>query len=231
MIIGGAFIWISIQRKNAQKHNGQAVALDESKVPEVVDQPKVKTEVDLLLEKTFPIPSYKPLEELVQNWSDVPERAFPTEISVHIALEYQSQKGVSSKTMESDHLARPVSFLQGEIEVVTLDSPALTAKVSMADTDFKRRVIALYEEKKEEKISKILAQRELNRTKAIVHLVRLKLKKDNGLWASNDYTSDWYGLSLLATGNPKHAREVKKAARALAKKYNLGSNPSNKELV
>ena len=437
-------MWIFIQRKNAEKHDDQAVALEESKVPQqapargggkvvepapvVVDKPKeklpevvvqpkvelpkVKTEVDLLLEKSFPIPSYKPLEELVQNWSDVPERAFPDEISVHVALDYQSQKGGGGQTMESGHLAKPVSFQQGEIEVVALDSPDLRAKVSMADTDFKQRVSALYEEKKEEKISKILAQRELNRTKAVEHLAKLKLKKedeakkeikdqaqkniskqgdfsakrygskyrgdywpvtkngknseydhevpmgpiggvvavlynekeaeitglwkkgpgeraglkvgdvlmkvegkkfstygrknadgpsgvpeelglaiidaqaeerplevtvrrggeelvikidlpalppfgdempldcvrsqslitaaaeylieaqkDNGLWASNDYTSAWCGLSLLSTGNPKHAREVKKAARALAKKYDLGSSPSNKDLV
>ncbi|GEM_PF-3822056 len=91
--------------------------------------------------------SYKPLEELVQNWTDVPERAFPTEISVHVALDYQSQKGAAPQAMESGHLAKPVSFQQGEIEVVVLDSPDLRAKVSMADNGFKQRVSALYEEK------------------------------------------------------------------------------------
>jgi len=70
------------------------VVVPKVKVPEVVKEPevvkpKVKTEVDLLLEKNFPLPHYKALEELVQNWSNVPVRAFPDEVMVHVALDYK----------------------------------------------------------------------------------------------------------------------------------------------
>jgi len=53
----------------------------------------------------------------------------------------------------------------------------------------------------------------------------------DGLWIRNDYTNGWCGLALLATGNPKYSRAIKKAARALAERYDLGAKPSRKELI
>ena len=386
------------------------VVVPEKVEPEVVkkpeeEKPKVKTEVDLLLEKKFPLPHYKSLEVLVKNWQEVPQKAFPKQVQVHVSLNYQGKAGGESKMMESEHLAKPLALKSGQLTVVSLDDPQLKATVSLDDTDFKDRVRALYEQKKEEGIAKVLAKRELNRSKAEAYLQKqksrgeqkktrsskgghlsqsdyrkyghkfrgdywpepkngknseydhevpmgpicgvasvlylkkeakivslwkkgpgaraglkegdvliavggkpfkeygkknadgpagvpealglamikaqaenrpleltvlrggekkiikvelpplppfeksmpedarsqalaqsaaeylLEVQKDDGLWNKNDYTNAWCGLALLATGNPKYSRAVKKAARSLAEHYDLGKNPSNKELI
>ena len=41
---------------------------------------KPKSEIDLLLEKRYPMPEIKPLMEIVNNWANVPVNAFPPQV-------------------------------------------------------------------------------------------------------------------------------------------------------
>ncbi|MFC4992741.1 DUF6288 domain-containing protein [Rubritalea tangerina] len=56
-------------------------------------------------------------------------------------------------------------------------------------------------------------------------------QQDQGNWRINDYSAAWCGLALLSTGSKDYSREIKKAARFYADKYDLGPNPSTAELV
>jgi len=83
-----------------------------------------------------------------------------------------------TKTMEAEHLAKPVAFSSGRLTVASLEAPGLRGQISMEATDFKDRVTALYEQKKKEGVLKVLAKREENREKAERYVADLKLKAE-----------------------------------------------------
>lgn len=73
------------------------------------------------------------------------------------------------------------------------------------------------------------ARSEALRNAASEYLV--EIQGDDGKWRANDYTTAWAGIALLSTGDDQYAREIKKAARWLSDKYDLGVNPGRKDFI
>ena len=77
-----------------------------------------KSDLDMLLEQTYPLPDFKPLVELVDNWTNVPTRAFPPEITVNLPVEYELKSGstvIGKSQLPGGHTAKPLKFKPGSL--------------------------------------------------------------------------------------------------------------------
>lgn len=115
-----------------------------------------KSDLEELLERTFPLPDFPPLDELVEGWKNVPARAFPPQVTVNVALEYQNRAG-AKKTAPAGHQIQPLEVRDGRLLVGFEEMRAL---VAIDDTDFKTRVETLYQEGIARAKAGVLAQRE-----------------------------------------------------------------------
>ena len=129
-----------------------------------------KTEVDLYLEKKFPLPTFAPLDELVGGWGKVAQNLFPETVEVRVSRLYSALSGEGSKFIDEGHRSTPIKRLAGKLTVESLEPKGFTCRVKMDDTDFKEQISAEYEAKKSEKIQAVLAKREAYREKAIAYL-------------------------------------------------------------
>ncbi|MGB0774428.1 MAG: DUF6288 domain-containing protein, partial [Akkermansiaceae bacterium] len=149
---------------------------EDIKAPEpVIPQPEVakeKTPVDLLLEKHFPLPDFKPLEEIVKNWQTVPKRAMPEKVTVNVKLSYSGDDSAQSLDEQAGHQAMPLMVVNKVVTLGNLQDPRARATVKIEDTDLQAQVGKLYQEKKQEAFAKVLEQREQNRDKAVAYLAK-----------------------------------------------------------
>ena len=131
------------QGKAPQKpSSGMAKATKKEKKPE----PK-KSELDLLLEKKYPIPDVLPLEQIVDGWKNVPARAFPAEVTSSETIPFQLV--VNGQAIGSSNVApgTPLKPLRLEGAMLTIGNPAnpgMNAAVPVDKTDFKQRITARY---------------------------------------------------------------------------------------
>lgn len=135
---------------------------------------KKKTEVDLLLEKYFPDPTFQPIEKIVKNWTAVPKQAMPEKVMVKVSAAYSSEDNSKLISEAAGHHAVPIGLKDGTITLGHLKDPKLRVEVKLKDTDLKERVTKLYDDKKKEAMDKVLAKREANRSKAEAHIAKLK---------------------------------------------------------
>ena len=130
-----------------------------------------KTKLDLEIEKRYPMPEFVPLEKIVKNWTEVPERAFPSAITVNVPVKYTlvvDGKEVGNSEVEAGTKAIPLKFRPGQVLITNQPNGTMKAVVNVDDTDFKQRIQAEYNSKVEEykqgiysarKVAKQLASR------------------------------------------------------------------------
>lgn len=175
-----------IEEKKQDVPQKEVVAKPEPKVvvPEPVKE-KPKSEVDILLEKHFPEPSFKPLEEIVSNWKNIPKRAMPDRVLVQVGASYTGGEGIEDRLETKEHYAMPLQAVDGVVTVGHLSDPRLRAQVELERTNLKQLVGDLYEKKKSEAVAKVRATRERNRAKAVAFLQKKKEQAAEGSGSSD----------------------------------------------
>lgn len=110
---------------------------------------KPKTELDLLLEEKYPMPEIRPLEEIVDNWNNVPPRAYPPEVTAKETIAFQlivDGQAIGSSNVAPGTPLTPIRFANGQLQVGNKSNPGMNTTLPVEQTDFKERIRARYDE-------------------------------------------------------------------------------------
>lgn len=129
-------------------------------------EPKEKSELDKKVEAQVPMPEFFPLLKIVNNWENVPERAFPKVITVNVETAYELKvdgKVIGSSKAAPGHKAVPLAYRPGLVQVSNAPDGSTTAVVKVDDTDFKEQIQALYDSKVADAKKRVMAARKVAR--------------------------------------------------------------------
>ena len=116
------------------------------------------------IEEKYPIPDFKPIEELVGNWKKIPASAFPRQVTLKAKAKYIFAGGAGSSTAPAGGKTFAIS-LSGDKLVITPNKQSnVRGTISINDTNYKEILGDEYEKYKQRKKREIYAQRERART-------------------------------------------------------------------
>ena len=116
------------------------------------------------IEEKYPIPDFKPIEELVGNWKKIPASAFPRQVTLKAKAKYVFAGGAGSSTAPAGGKTFAIS-LSGDKLVITPNKQSnVRGTISINDTNYKEILGDEYEKYKQRKKREIYAQRERART-------------------------------------------------------------------
>ena len=104
--------------------------------PPVVEPPKPK-------EGEFVPPTFKPLEEITQNWTVLPAKVFPRPIK--ISKDVQVKSAIGATQLKAGGNAYAIGQEGADLIVSPSPDGKFKGKLAIADTDIKDIVIAVYE--------------------------------------------------------------------------------------
>lgn len=108
---------------------------------------KPKTEVELFVEKRYPMPEILPLETIVDGWRNVPQRAYPKEVTTSETIAFElvinGQVAGSSNVAPGTPL-KPVRLVGDQLTVASLANPTMSEVLPVDKTDFKQRITERY---------------------------------------------------------------------------------------
>ena len=109
-------------------------------VPTTATTPDVDAQVSRI-----PEPVIKSLEEITANWKNVPERAFPSTITINADAVFKLPQGNMMK-LSAGKPAVPMALdASGMLTIAPRPGSALRAQLPVDQTDFKQRVTERYE--------------------------------------------------------------------------------------
>ncbi|MEI6537468.1 MAG: hypothetical protein WCN98_19145, partial [Verrucomicrobiaceae bacterium] len=110
------------------------------------------------IDKKYPMPQFKAIEELTSNWTSVPSRAFPRKVRSTLPIDFQMAAGKSTLPPGSEIVA--YSLENGMMTVSRSESDTLKSTVTLASTDFQSTMTRLYTTYVEKRKGDILKARE-----------------------------------------------------------------------
>ena len=112
------------------------------------------------IEEKYPIPDFKPIEELVGNWREIPASAFPRQVTLKTKAKYVFAGGAGSSTAPAGGKTFAIS-LSGDKLVITPNKQSnVRGTISINDTNYKEILGDEYEKYKQRKKREVYAQRE-----------------------------------------------------------------------
>ncbi|MBL9152446.1 MAG: hypothetical protein JNK37_08180 [Verrucomicrobiales bacterium] len=110
--------------------------------------PAPVSEIDRLVEQRYPLPQFVPLSQIVNNWTSVPQRAFPDQIAIQqnvpFVLRGPDGRPIGSSVAVPGTLVKPVSLNGQTLIIASLANPAMRSEIALDQTDFKQRVETRY---------------------------------------------------------------------------------------
>jgi hypothetical protein len=157
-----------------------------------------KSEVDLLVEELYPMPDIKPLEELVGNWREIPERVFPREVVVKVPVELKlvSAPGAGGSKMDVGERLVALSGAGGVLAVAPTPDAAVRGEVAVDDTDLKEVLGQVYDDFVVNRTEKVLAQRDAERVR--IEKEREKAEAAGQSWVASSGYADGSGPEFAA---------------------------------
>lgn len=164
--------------QTVQKPNEEPVPHDKPpmKKPEekVVDKGQAEetqlSEIDALLEKRYPMPDIRPLLEIVDNWRQVPPKAYPKQVTIKQRVAFQlvvDGQAVGASVAVPGTLVAPLGLDGETLQVASLANQSMKSQLPVDQTDFKDLVQNHYDEF----VVNIRNQVHSNRAKAKKNLV------------------------------------------------------------
>ena len=172
----------------ADKDKDKPAPADEpSKTPEPKDSPPSKPAAPTLtaeqekeIEELYPFPRIRPLMDIVDNWKNVPDTAFPKLVAIRKPITFDMAQGgttVARGKLPAGSMMVPVRLVgESDIMLKTAGAAPITATVPVADTDFRESIQNRYDRYVEQARNKVIAQREAERARllgAAIHEVEL----------------------------------------------------------
>ena len=110
------------------------------------------------METRYPMPTFKPIEEITKEWTSIPSRAFPRKVKTKVPVIFEAPAGKVELPSGSD--ARAVAMVQGMLILMRDGDETARTMVPLANTDLKETLTSLYEKFKEYKRNVVIKQRE-----------------------------------------------------------------------
>ncbi len=124
--------------------------------------PAPKSELELLLEAKYPMPEIPPLTAIVDEWRNVPPKAYPAEVTAKEAVAFQlvvNGQAVGSSNVAPGTPLKPVRLVGGRLFVASPADPSMSAEIAVDQTDFKERIEARYRQFVETKRQEVETKR------------------------------------------------------------------------
>lgn len=149
------------------------------------------SELDLLLEEKYPMPKIIPLLEIVDNWNNVPKRAYPPEVFAKETVAFQlvvNGQAIGSSNVAPGTPLAPIEYQAGQLQVGNKANPGMNTTLPVDKTDFKERIEKRYNDYVAKLSEKVTAQRK--RVKEVVEKDPAKLAALKGEAAPAAAASD-----------------------------------------
>ncbi|MEM6279021.1 MAG: hypothetical protein AAF733_06055 [Verrucomicrobiota bacterium] len=130
--------------------------------PKEKEKAAPKSELDLLIEEKYPMPKIIPLMEIVDNWRNVPARAFPTEVIAKESVAFQlivDGQAIGSSNVAPGTPLKPQSLSGDQLLLANAANPGMSTTIAVDKTDFKERITQRYDAYVERVSGEILAKR------------------------------------------------------------------------
>ncbi len=121
-----------------------------------------KSELDLALEKKYPLPEIAPLLTIVDQWRNVPPNAYPPEVVAAETIPFQlvvNGQAIGSSNVAPGTPLKPVRLAGDQLTVASLANPAMSTVIPVDKTDFKQRIEARYNQFVETKKKEVETKR------------------------------------------------------------------------
>lgn len=114
------------------------------------------------MERRYPMPQFKTIEEITKEWTSIPYKAFPRKVKTKVPVMFDVTAGKVELPAGSE--ARAVAMTQGMLVLMKEGDDTARTMVPLANTDLKETLVSLYEKFKEYKRNTVIKQREHART-------------------------------------------------------------------
>jgi hypothetical protein len=121
-----------------------------------------KSELDLALEKKYPLPQIAPLLAIVDHWRNVPPNAYPPEVVAAETVPFQlvvNGQAIGSSNVAPGTPLKLVRLAGDQLTVASLANPAMSTVLPVDKTDFKQRIEARYNQFVEAKKKEVETKR------------------------------------------------------------------------
>ncbi len=125
--------------------------------------PVPKSELDLLLEEKYPMPTILPLLTIVDQWRQVPPKAYPSEVVASVPISFQlvvNGQSVGASKVAPGTPLRPVRLTGDQLALASLVNPAMNTVLPVDQTDFKQRISKRYEDFVAAKMAEVNGKRD-----------------------------------------------------------------------
>ena len=118
--------------------------------------------------KKYPMPDFKPIEELVGGWQELPSTssAFPREIVLKQKAKYVIAGGAGSSTAPAGSKSTALGLTAGQLVISPRPGSNVRGRIPVEHTNFKEVLGAAYETYKDRKRKQVMAQRDRARALA-----------------------------------------------------------------
>lgn len=148
--------------KKSEPDTGPAMPLPEKPgQPAVADAPPAATpnakpesagtpeaEIDRIVAERYPIPEFIPLVQIVDNWNNIPARAFPEEVAINekvpFSLRNSSGNVIGASVAVPGTLVKPVRLQGQTLVIASLANQSMRSEISVDKTDLKDRIQKRY---------------------------------------------------------------------------------------
>lgn len=136
--------------------------------------------VDDVIAKRYPMPDFKPLAELVGNWTNIPANAFPRDIKLKAKSKYFAAGGAASSTAPAGSTSVALSASGSNLVIAPRRDTKFRGQVAIDATDFKESLTKAYDSYKARQRKKVLAQRELARSRGVEEVTEVAASSGSG---------------------------------------------------
>ena len=137
------------------------------------------------------MPKIIPLLEIVDNWNNVPKRAYPPEVFAKETVAFQlvvNGQAIGSSNVAPGTPLAPIEYQAGQLQVGNKANPGMNTTLPVDKTDFKERIEKRYNDYVAKLSEKVTAQRK--RVKEVVEKDPAKLAALKGEAAPPAAASD-----------------------------------------
>ena len=115
------------------------------------------------IEKKYPLPKLRKIEEITKDWTSVPSRAFPRKVKSKLPIDFQVAAGKTTLPPGSDLTA--FSFEGGMMTVARSEADPIKVTVTLASTDFQETMTRLYDAYVDKRTADVMKARDNARYK------------------------------------------------------------------
>ncbi len=108
--------------------------------------------------RKYPLPKFKPLEDITKNWTYVPSSVFPRRVKAKVPIDFILAAGKTTVPAGMELLAKGMP--SGMVIVSRSETDTLEAQVPLPNTDLQEIVSRLYDLYKQKAIARVMKRRE-----------------------------------------------------------------------